>query len=96
MLTSGANMNSFPSGEQGARGCLLSRVEAGSIPARGASHFSRCFLAAASSEGEESDVNVAQQKLLGSLAPVANDLSEFTFGFAGPSSKSISTAMCWI
>ena len=26
----------FPSGEQGARGCLLSRVEAGSIPARGA------------------------------------------------------------
>ena len=27
---------SFPSGEQGARGCLLSRVQAGSIPARGA------------------------------------------------------------
>jgi hypothetical protein len=26
----------FPSGEQGARGCLLSRVEAGSIPATGA------------------------------------------------------------
>ena len=26
----------FPSGEQGARGCLLSRGEAGSIPARGA------------------------------------------------------------
>ena len=31
---------------------------------------------------KESDVNVAHQKLLGDLAFVANDLSEFTFGFA--------------
>jgi hypothetical protein len=31
---------------------------------------------------KESDVNVAHEKLLRSLAPVANDLSEFTFGFA--------------
>ena len=27
-------------------------------------------------------MNAAHQKLLGDLAPVANDLSEFTFGFA--------------
>ena len=27
-------------------------------------------------------MNVAHEKLLGDLAPVANDLSEFTFGFA--------------
>jgi hypothetical protein len=31
---------------------------------------------------KETDVNGAHQKLLGDLAPVANDLSEFTFGFA--------------
>jgi len=31
---------------------------------------------------KETDVNVAHQKLLGDLAPTANDLSEFTFGFA--------------
>jgi hypothetical protein len=31
---------------------------------------------------KETDVNVAHQKLLGDLAPVAYDLSEFTFGFA--------------
>jgi hypothetical protein len=31
---------------------------------------------------EESDVNEAHRKLLGELAPLANDLSEFTFGFA--------------
>jgi len=30
----------------------------------------------------ESDVNIAHQKLLGDLAPIANDLSEFTLGFA--------------
>jgi Rod binding domain-containing protein len=30
----------------------------------------------------ESDVNEAHKKLLGELAPVASDLSEFTFGFA--------------
>jgi hypothetical protein len=30
----------------------------------------------------ETDVNFAHQKLLGDLAPTANDLSEFTFGFA--------------
>jgi hypothetical protein len=30
----------------------------------------------------ETDVSVAHQKLLSDLAPVANDLSEFTFGFA--------------
>lgn len=30
----------------------------------------------------EADVNVAHQKMMGDLAPVANDLSEFTFGFA--------------
>jgi len=30
----------------------------------------------------ESDVNEAHRKLLGELAPLANDLSEFTFGFA--------------
>lgn len=34
---------SFPSGEQGARGCLLSRVEAGSIPARGATLRARAL-----------------------------------------------------
>jgi hypothetical protein len=33
-------------------------------------------------ELNETDVNAAHQKLLGDLAPVANDLSEFTFGFA--------------
>ena len=33
-------------------------------------------------ELKETDVNVAHEKLLGDLAPVANDLSEFTFGFA--------------
>jgi hypothetical protein len=32
--------HSFPSGEQGARGCLLSRGQAGSIPARGANSLS--------------------------------------------------------
>jgi hypothetical protein len=31
---------------------------------------------------EEPDVNEAHRKLLGQLAPLANDLSEFTFGFA--------------
>jgi hypothetical protein len=31
---------------------------------------------------KEKDVNEAHRKLLGELAPVANDLSEFTFGFA--------------
>jgi len=31
---------------------------------------------------KESDVNLAHQKLLGELAPIAHDLSEFTFGFA--------------
>ena len=31
---------------------------------------------------KETDVNVAHEKLLGDLAPTANDLSEFTFGFA--------------
>src|SRR6266849_3128476 len=31
---------------------------------------------------KESDVNTAHQKLLGDLAPIANDLSELTFGFA--------------
>ena len=31
---------------------------------------------------KETDVKGAHQKLLGDLAPVANDLSEFTFGFA--------------
>ena len=31
---------------------------------------------------KESDVNVAHEKLLRDLAPIANDLSEFTFGFA--------------
>jgi len=31
---------------------------------------------------QESDVNVAHEKLLRDLAPTANDLSEFTFGFA--------------
>jgi hypothetical protein len=31
----------------------------------------------------EKDVNEAHRKLLGDLAPIANDLSEFTFGFAG-------------
>jgi hypothetical protein len=30
----------------------------------------------------EPDVNEAHRKLLGEMAPVANDLSEFTFGFA--------------
>jgi hypothetical protein len=30
----------------------------------------------------ETDVNVAHEKLLGELAPIAADLSEFTFGFA--------------
>jgi hypothetical protein len=30
----------------------------------------------------ERDVNAAHRKLLGELGPVANDLSEFTFGFA--------------
>jgi hypothetical protein len=30
----------------------------------------------------ESDINVAHQKLLGDLAAIANDLSEFSFGFA--------------
>ncbi len=30
----------------------------------------------------ETDVNVAHQKLLGNLSYLANDLSEFTFGFA--------------
>jgi hypothetical protein len=30
----------------------------------------------------EADVNAAHHKLLGDLAPIANDLSEFTFGFA--------------
>lgn len=31
---------------------------------------------------KESDVNVAHEKLLRDLAPIANDLSEFMFGFA--------------
>lgn len=31
---------------------------------------------------KEDDVNEAHKKLLGELAPLANDLSEFTFGFA--------------
>lgn len=31
---------------------------------------------------EEADVNAAHRQLLGEMAPVANDLSEFTFGFA--------------
>jgi hypothetical protein len=31
---------------------------------------------------KENDVNEAHRKLLGELAPIANDLSEFTFGFA--------------
>jgi hypothetical protein len=31
---------------------------------------------------KETDVNAAHEKLLRDLAPVANDLSEFTFGFA--------------
>ena len=31
---------------------------------------------------KETDVNAAHEKLLGDLAPTANDLSEFTFGFA--------------
>jgi hypothetical protein len=31
---------------------------------------------------KEIGVNVAHKKVLGDLAPVANDLSEFTFGFA--------------
>jgi len=30
----------------------------------------------------ESDVNEAHRQLLGEMAPVAHDLSEFTFGFA--------------
>jgi hypothetical protein len=30
----------------------------------------------------EADVNEAHKRLLGEMAPVANDLSEFTFGFA--------------
>ena len=30
----------------------------------------------------ETDVNLAHEKLLGELAPIANNLSEFTFGFA--------------
>jgi hypothetical protein len=30
----------------------------------------------------ETDVNEAHRKLLGDIAPVANDLSTFTFGFA--------------
>jgi hypothetical protein len=30
----------------------------------------------------EADVNEAHRQLLGEMAPVANDLSEFTFGFA--------------
>lgn len=30
----------------------------------------------------EADVNEAHGQLLGEMAPVANDLSEFTFGFA--------------
>ena len=30
----------------------------------------------------QTDVNAAHEKLLGDLAPTANDLSEFTFGFA--------------
>jgi hypothetical protein len=30
----------------------------------------------------EPDVNEAHKKLLGELAPVAHDLSEFSFGFA--------------
>jgi hypothetical protein len=31
---------------------------------------------------KETDVNVAHRRLLGELAPIAHDLSEFTFGFA--------------
>jgi hypothetical protein len=30
----------------------------------------------------ESDVNEAHRKLLGDIAPIANDLSTFAFGFA--------------
>jgi len=31
---------------------------------------------------EAADVNAAHRQLLGEMAPIANDLSEFTFGFA--------------
>jgi hypothetical protein len=44
---------------------------------------------------KETDVNVAHQKLLGDLAPTANDLSEFTFGFAKASFKNASIATNW-
>jgi hypothetical protein len=40
------------------------------------------FIHAITNALKETDVNVAHQKLLGDLAPTANDLSEFTFGFA--------------
>jgi hypothetical protein len=40
------------------------------------------FVHAITDAVKETDVNVAHQKLLGDLAPTANDLSEFTFGFA--------------
>lgn len=40
--------------------------------------FVHCITAAL----QETDVNAAHEKLLGDLAPIANDLSEFTFGFA--------------